>query len=355
MHTPTMHCLRLALSTILIPSIFAPAARAWDYDGHRIVNQVALAALPAEFPSFVREPAAAERIAFLSGEADRWRNMSDLPLKHCASPDHYFDYEQVAQAGLDVKTMSDLRYVFMARFAEGRAANVGKFPAIAPEKNADHTAEWPGFAPWAITEYYIKLKSAFAYLKVYQEIGTPEEVSNAKANIIYIMGVMGHYVGDCSQPLHLTIHHNGWVGENPNGYTVWPGFHAWIDGGFAAKTGMKAEDVPVGVTPAKPVSLSPDPAGRDPMFAAVMDYITAQHAFMEPLYQLEKSGGLKADDPVKAAEGKKFLGERLLTGGQMLANIWLSAWKNAGPDDYLRGQLEKRREAAEKSAAPVEK
>ena len=39
------------------------------------------------------------------------------------------------------------------------------------------------------------------------------------------MGVMGHYVGDCAQPLHTTKHHNGWVGENPHGYTTWPGLH----------------------------------------------------------------------------------------------------------------------------------
>lgn len=46
------------------------------------------------------------------------------------------------------------------------------------------------------------------------------------------MGVMGHYVGDLTQPLHTTKNYNGWVGENPAGYTTSKGFHAWIDGGF---------------------------------------------------------------------------------------------------------------------------
>lgn len=337
---------RLALFAIIVTSFAAPCARAWDYEGHRIVNRAALAALPADFPAFVREPAAAERIAFLSGEADRWRNMQDLPLKHCASPDHYFDYEQVADAGLDVKTMPDLRYVFMARFAAGRAAHIDKFLPIDKEKNADCTAEWPGFAPWAITEYYAKLKSGFSYLKVYQEIGTPAEIANAQANIIYIMGVMGHYVGDCAQPLHLSVHHNGWVGENPKDYTRWSGFHAWIDGGFANKSGIKAEEILPRVTPAKPMSMAANPGGRDPMFAAVVDYISAQHAFVEPLYQLEKSGALKGDVAATSGEGKKFLEDRLLTGGQALGAIWLTAWKEAGPDEYLRAQLEKRRAAS---------
>ncbi|MES2659053.1 MAG: hypothetical protein V4689_10580 [Verrucomicrobiota bacterium] len=344
---------RLAFFSVLITCLCPPSVRAWDYEGHRIVNRAALASLPADFPAFVREPAASERIAFLSGEADRWRNMQDLPLKHCASPDHYFDYEQIADAGLDVKTMPDLRYVFMARFAAGREKNLGKFQPIDIARNADHTAEWPGFAPWAITEYYAKLKSGFSYLKVYQEIGTPAEVANAQANIIYIMGVMGHYVGDCAQPLHLSVHHNGWVGENPKNYTRWSGFHAWIDGGFPSKSGIKAEDILPRVKPATPLPMTANPGGRDPMFSAVMDYINVQHAFVEPLYQLEKSGALKGDVAATSVEGKKFIEDRLLNGAQELGAIWLTAWKNARPDEYLRTQLEKRRDAANPPPVPA--
>lgn len=341
MHTPLP-----VLSGLFLLVVSTPFAKAWDYEGHRIVNTAALAALPADYPSFVREPAAAERIAFLSGEADRWRNMTDLPLKHCASPDHYFDYEQVASAGLNVDSMSDLRYVFMAKFAAGRAANASAFMPINPEKNHDHTAEWPGFAPWAITEYYAKLKSAFSYLKVYQELGRPEEVANAKENIIYIMGVMGHYVGDCAQPLHLSVHHNGWVGENPKNYTRWTGFHAWIDGGFAAVSGIKVEDLLPRVKPVTPWAMTAGAGGRDAMFSAVVNYIKAQHQFVEPLYELESTGALKSEAAATSDAGKKFIEDRLYSGSQALAAIWLTAWKEAGPDEYLRAQLEKRRAAA---------
>jgi hypothetical protein len=30
---------------------------------------------------------------------------------------------------------------------------------------------------------------------------------------------MGHYIGDGFQPLHDTIHHDGWQGPDPKGYT----------------------------------------------------------------------------------------------------------------------------------------
>ena len=334
----------------------AVTVHGWDYEGHRIVNQLALVALPADFPAFVREPANAERIAFLAGEPDRWKSAPDLPLRQYNGMDHYCDLEELAEAGLDAATVPSFRYDFAVMFAAGRTAHPDKFPAIDPAKNSDHSREWPGFAPWAITEYYGKLKAAFSYLKAFEEAGTPEEIANARANIVYIMGVMGHYVGDCAQPLHTTIQHNGWVGSNPQGYTTWNGIHAWIDGGFIAKAGIKTTDIAPQVKPAQPITLAPRPDGRDPMFTAVMDYLLAQQKFVEPLYvldkagnfsdELEKTGKFHQDAQPVNEEGRKFIQTRLLTGGEMLGAIWLTAWKQAGPDVILRAQLLKRQAAA---------
>src|ERR1051325_6880363 len=76
--------------------------RAWDYEGHRLVNQLALASLPTNFPAFVHPPAAQERVALLAGEPDRWRNTPDQPMRHYNGPDHYIDLEDLAAAGLEV-------------------------------------------------------------------------------------------------------------------------------------------------------------------------------------------------------------------------------------------------------------
>jgi hypothetical protein len=339
---------RLPRLWLLLPALLlaAPLARAWDYEGHRIVNQLAVAALPADFPAFVREPASAERIAFLSGEPDRWKSAADLPIRNYNGVDHYLDLEQLGDAGLKPDTVSSLRYVFVTQFAAGRIVNPGNYPAFDPAKNSERSREWPGFAPWAITEYYGKLKAAFSYLKAFEEAGTPDEVANARADIIYMMGVMGHYVGDCAQPLHTTIHHNGWVGENPNNYTRWPGIHAWIDGGFIAAAGIKTENIIPQVVVAPPLVLGPAAEGRDPMFAAVMQYVVEQNKLVEPLYALEKKGVFKAEVAATSTEGQAFIKARLLTGGEMLASVWVTAWKNAAPDTYLKAQLLKRQAAA---------
>src|ERR1044071_927342 len=68
---------------------------AWDYEGHRVVNQLALASLPSDFPAFIHSPTNEERIAFLAGEPDRWRNNQDVTLRHANGPDHYIDLEEL--------------------------------------------------------------------------------------------------------------------------------------------------------------------------------------------------------------------------------------------------------------------
>jgi hypothetical protein len=335
-------CLRISLLALSLAT-GARYARAWDYEGHRIVNQLALASLPADFPAFVREPAAAERIAFLAGEPDRWKNMPDLPLRHTNNPDHYLDLEQLGFAGLDPAVLSPLRYEFAVQFAAGRAAHPDKFPPIDPAKNAEHSREWPGFLPWKITEDFDRLKSACSYLRAFEQAGgTAEEIANAQADIIYLMGVMGHYVGDGAQPLHDTIHHNGWVGNNPQGYTTNPKFHAWIDGGFIAVAGIKFPGLAPRARPAQVLATAPKPGKTDAMFDGVMAYLLTQNQRVEPLYQIEKAGKLRGDGSPGSFDGREFIEEQLLRGGEMLGSIWLTAWKTAPPDNYLLSILAKR-------------
>lgn len=154
------------------------------------------------------------------------------------------------------------------------------------------------------------------------------------------MGVMGHFVGDGSQPLHTTVHFNGWVGGNPRGYTTNHAFHSWIDGGYFRKTGEpKLEALAGQIHPAERVG---DPARSDGLFRAVVDYLVEQNKLVEPLYQLEKEGKLSGEGEPGLA-GRPFLEGQLVKGGQMLGNLWLTAWLPAPEDSYLRRQLEQRR------------
>jgi hypothetical protein len=334
---------------VLLP-LSSQLASAWDYEGHRAVNQLALASLPTNFPAFVRVPEASERVAFLAGEPDRWRNMQDLPLRHCNGPEHYIDAEELAVYGLKPETLPVFRYEFVADLALIRKAHPEKFPAIDPARNEDHTRELIGLLPWAIAENYAKLKSEFSYLKTYQDSGgSPEEIANAQANILYVMGVMGHYVGDASQPLHTTIHHHGWVGENPQHYTTSSRFHSWIDGGYFAKIGgPNLKEMEPKLRPAQLVAINGRPAKPEEMFQAGMIFIMEQNKLVEPLYQLEKEGKLSGEGET-GLEGKAFLYGQLIKSGQLLGDIWYSAWQQAPPDTFLKAQLARRNHSAHNS------
>ena len=315
-------------------------AGAWDYEGHRAVNELALASLPADFGGFKLTPEMKERVAFLAGEPDRWRNVGDLPLRNVNGPDHYIDLEDLRWYNLTPETLPLLRYDFAADIARERAAHPDKFPPIDPTRDTDHTRELSGFLPWAITENYEKLKSCFSYLKTFQKYGgTPAEIANAEANAVYVMGVMGHYVGDATQPLHTTMHFNGWAGENPHGYTTNRSFHAWIDGGYFHQTGgIDVAKLAGKIHPAERIRNAGEPEG---MFRDAVAYIAAQNKQVEPLYVLEKEGKLTGEGD-KGLEGRAFLDGQLVKAGQMLGNIWYTAWLEAPEDQYLQAQLEQR-------------
>jgi len=334
-----------ALATVL--GVFTFNAGAWDYEGHHAINELALASLPDDFGGLTLTPVLKHRIEFLAGEPDRWRNVGDLPLKNLNGPDHYIDLEDLKLFGLTPETLPLMRYDFAADIARARAAHPERFSVIDPDRDADHTRELDGFLPWTITENYEKLKSCFSYLKTFEKYGgTPEEIANAKANIIYVMGVMGHFVGDGSQPLHTTVHFNGWVGDNPHGYTTSMKFHSWIDGGYFRQTGgIKVKSLVDKIHPAQRIASAGEPDG---MFRATVAYLAAQNKLVEPLYEMEKEGKLTGEAG-RGMEGRAFLDGQLVKAGQMLGNIWYTAWLEAPEDQYLAGQLQQRNAPAAQS------
>lgn len=333
--------MKLLLALFFVLHFAIAPLRAWDYEGHRIVNKLAIASLPKDFPIAVNAPATAERIAFLSGEPDRWRNSTNAAFKQAHTQEHFLDIEDLEPLGLTPKTASQFRYDFIAQLKSAREKHPEKFAPIDPTKNTDHTRDLIGMLPWALNEQYQKLESAFSYLKTFEQFGgTPEEIQNARDNIIYQMGVIGHFAGDAAQPLHTTKHYNGWVGPNPNGYNTNKTIHSWIDGGFIRRAEVKFEQLQPKVRGAKLVG-GESTAGRG-VFDDSMGFILEQFALVEKTYQLDREGKLspnKGDVP----EGREFIGAQLIKGGQFLGDLWFTAWQSAVVDTYLKGELTRRK------------
>jgi len=75
-----------AIGPALIFFLGPAAGFAWDYEGHRLVNQLALAAQPTNFPAFVQTPEARERIGEKLAARPRQRGLranAGLDIKLC--------------------------------------------------------------------------------------------------------------------------------------------------------------------------------------------------------------------------------------------------------------------------------
>ena len=95
------------------------------------------------------------------------------------------------------------------------------------------------------------------------------------------------------------------------------------------------------IQPAARIANADQPDG---IFRAAVNYLVEQNKLVEPLYELEKNGQLTGEAG-KGMDGGPFLEGQLVKAGQMLGNIWLTAWLEAPEDNYLERQLQQRASA----------
>jgi hypothetical protein len=92
------------------------------------------------------------------------------------------------------------------------------------------------------------------------------------------------------------------------------------------------------IQPAARIANADQPDG---MFRAAVNYLVEQNKFVEPLYEMEKNGQLTGEGG-KGMDGVPFLDGQLVKAGQMLGNLWLTAWLEAPEDTFLQRQLQQR-------------
>src|SRR6516162_464198 len=78
-------------------AVLVPTAAAWGWwvKGHEAIARAADSRLPADMPEFFRTQAAADVLAHLAGDPDRWKNRDATFLKAAESPDHFLDLEDL--------------------------------------------------------------------------------------------------------------------------------------------------------------------------------------------------------------------------------------------------------------------
>ena len=307
-----MQFVRLAAAVGLLPVMLVQQSFAWGADGHSIINRLAAAALPADVPEFLRSPAALDAMEYYGPEPDRWRSPAEPELDAAQAPEHFIDLEYADLAG----PLPRQRYDYIRALAVAQAKHPDLAASLTPEK--------VGLQPYVTTEVYERLQSAFRDYRAL--VAARKDTKPSEAEIVFLAGWLGHYVGDGSQPLHTSIQYNGWVGPNPHGYTTEHRIHSLFESQFVHANVTAGDVAPL--IPAKPVVLGD-------VFNDYMKYLRNSNSLVEQTYQLEKSGAFAgAGTPA----GKAFADQRLAAGATELRNMIYTAWvKSAEPVPAYHG------------------
>lgn len=128
------------------------------------------------------------------------------------------------------------------------------------------------------------------------------------------IGELSHFVGDGSQPLHVTSHYNGWGdGPNPNGYSK-ARLHGPFEGDLVQAT-VKPASVAAKVAPLRLCNC--------PIEQRVSEYLTVTGKQVIPFYEMEKAGGMAPGDP----RGTAMATERLAAGASELRDMIVESWR----------------------------
>jgi hypothetical protein len=276
-----------------------------------LINRLAGAALPADVPAFLRTPAALDALEYYGPEPDRWRSPAEPELNAAQAPEHFIDLEYADLIG----PLPRRRYDYIRALAAAQARHPDL--PLTPEK--------VGLQPYVTDEVFERLESAFRDYRAL--VAAHQDTKPSEAEIIFLAGWLGHYVGDGSQPLHTTIQYNGWVGPNPHGYTTDHRIHAQFETAFV-HANVKPDDV-------APLVAATKPAVLNDVFADYLIYLRHSNSLVEQTYQLEKQDAFTgAGTPA----GKAFVDERLAAGAIELRNMIYTAWiKSSDPVPAYQG------------------
>jgi hypothetical protein len=305
---PRIPLFRAAAPALIASLLLAGQAGAWGSTGHRIIGQLGVASLPAELPAFLRDPVVVQQMGELSREPDRSRGAGQ-PHDEDLDPGHFID-------------LTDDGHVLGGPLITDMPRNRDAYSMVVKAGGSDlHKSGW---LYYNLVDGYQQLAKDFAYYRI--DLIGEKRSKDAKQRAWYLadrklreliiirdLGYWSHFVGDASQPMHASVHYNGW-GEypNPNGYTQ-ERIHVPFEGPY----------VFANVTEQAVRAAMPAPA---PCTAAIgkcmADYLLATQAKTEPLYALWKDGGFKPGDK----RGAAFATERVAVGAARVRDLVVRAW-----------------------------
>lgn len=244
-------------------------------------------------PKFFRR--AADQLSYLGPEPDRWRDAEEAKrattMRDAFNPDHFINFERIPETAWSAPD----RFAFLAEMR--------KVGMDLPEA---------GLSPYRIVEMFQRLRVEF---RLWRKAPNRRIREWIEQRIINDAGLLAHYVTDGANPLHTSIHHHGWIGDNPSHYATDREIHARFEGLYVSARMTLSDLQPrVDGVPRTIRDIWPD----------VLKYLKESHTEVATLYQIDQRAPF--NETTTAAENSRFVLERLAFGSRMLRDLWWTAW-----------------------------
>jgi hypothetical protein len=291
------------------------AAGGWGVRGHNVANRAAVDALPSDGPVFLKEYR--DWIGHTGPVPDSWRGIGEPYSKIFEDPNHGWFKEQFAF----MTEIPRSRYEFVLRLYDEHLRLKDHDPARAALTNV----RWTGTLPYAAIENYDRMKAAMRGYRATAE-GSPEREYLAR-DIAFYMGWLGHYTADGAQPLHDTIHHDGWQGPNPKDFTREPAIHGRFETAFVDLIALTEADIAPAIT---------TPRVLDDPFSAILSHLDDASTFVEAVYEMD---GRKAFANKDDKDARALATRQLARAASLLRDLTYTAWVESGRAGPGRGSV----------------
>jgi hypothetical protein len=295
---------RCFVALLLVATLGIPeTALSWGVRAHAVIDRTAVDTLPADGPVFLKK-----YVDYIAGSAsipDTWRQASDPFSKIEEDPNHGWFREQFSF----MKEIPRSRYEFVLEL-DREYLRIEKSD---PENARRMNVRWTGTLPFAAAEVYGHLVADMRYLRKARAEG--KDTSLLEQTCAFYVAWMGHYIGDGSQPLHDTIHHDGWQGTDPKGYTRDPKIHGRFETQYVDAISLTEDDIAGRI--GQPGHLAGD------VFDSILAHLDEAGSNVEAIYKLDKRNAF-AD--VHDQEAREMVYSRTAAGARMLRDLVYRAW-----------------------------
>jgi hypothetical protein len=308
--TGTVHLAWIALVTLGVA--MPHAALAWGAAGHRIVGELGAQNFSAELPGFLRAPGVAADIGEWAREPDRSKGAGKIH-DSARDPAHFVDVDDSGKVlgGPPLAALPPTRLDYDTAL---RAVGSNSYKS--------------GYLPYSIIDGWQQLVKDFTYWRILHAALAHTDSADRKAyyardiarrekQTVMDLGIWAHFVGDGSQPLHVTVHRDGWGDyPNPNGYTK-DRLHTPFEGDFV--------HAHVTETIVRPLLPPPAPDCACGIEAWTAHYLIDTAKYSQTVYAMYAAGDFSHSNP----QGEAFAAGRIAVGAAQLRDMTLAAWRTS--------------------------